>query len=80
MIPLRGCDVDIGTGITREQYFSDIDPYLTRPLTLGGVRKRPRAPGSELKGLRIVDVQKRPSSAALATAQSKERARAKRAS
>ena len=33
--------VNLGRGITYEQYYDEIDPHLTRPLTLGGIKRRP---------------------------------------
>ena len=65
---------DLSYGITAAEY-REIEPQLTRPLTLGGIRKRPRL-NSELQGMQIKDIQKKQSSGAAATA----RSRAKRAS
>lgn len=65
---------DLTYGITAAEYRA-IEPTLSRPLTLGGIRKRPRK-DADLQGLQIKDIQKKPSSGAVSTAKS----RAKKAS
>jgi hypothetical protein len=66
--------VDLSYGITSQEY-AKIEPTLERPLSLGGIRRRPRT-DADLQGLQIRDIQKKPSSGAASTA----RSRAKRSS
>jgi hypothetical protein len=60
---------DLKYGITAAEYKA-IEPTLTRPLSLGGIKKRPRT-DADLQGLQIKDIQKRPTSGAVATAKSR---------
>ena len=65
--------VDLKYGVTLEDYRDRIEPVLTRPLSLGGVNKRPNSNG-ELLGFQIKDIQKKPQSHSASMA----KARAKR--
>jgi hypothetical protein len=49
---------DLTKGITREEYMRDIEPTLTRPLSLGGQQERPpsQAAGAGAKQLKDVEV------------------------
>ena len=37
---------DLNFGITREEYMRDIEPSLTRPLSLGAQQERPSSQGA----------------------------------
>ena len=51
---------DLNFGITREEYLRDIEPTLTRPLSLGAQQERPPSQAAGAGAKQIKDIEVRP--------------------
>lgn len=69
---------DLAYGITAEEYWSDIDPFLTRPLSLGRMRKRPRPSGDPIEAAQLHEIQVVPSSRSAAMRERRAKVKAPR--